>query len=548
MQRQRIASRSRSLVSSLAPSWQQDRRGSTLSATPGTRTGKSGQGTPPPFEIQGKYVLRGTVGSWLQYVVALAVTLAVTPFVLGHLGPAAYGVWLLFTQALGYSGLLDLGVTPALVRYVAEARGREDRQALRHTLGTALRFHAAAGAACLVLGLLFAAGVHRWFDLGELPADAARQTAVLAALATAIGFPATALTAALRGFQRFDLAAGLGVASHLVRAAATFAALTLGMGLPGLAGAALLGSFVALIGGGILLKRISGLGLESVSAGSRATLRRLLSFGAFSLVGAVGWQLAYGADLIVIGAILTVADAAHFGLALNVIAMASAFVGAFTGNLMPLASVYRARGQTESLQTTYLWGTRVAATLALPQLIVLFVEGTSLLSRWVGPKVGTPAGEILQVLVLAYLPNLLNAAGMPLALGLGLERVGAALMVSEGVTKLGLSLLLVGAIGTKGVALATLASGLVHQGLLWPWALCRQLGLPLRSFWWRALGPLILPTVSLALGLFAWKRISAGLPELVHLLMTPAIVLLYCLYTLKSIRRGGAPSAGAEEP
>jgi O-antigen/teichoic acid export membrane protein len=500
----------------------------------------------PLPETHGKHVLRGTVVSWAQYVVALGVTLAVTPFVLGRLGPAAYGVWLLFTQALGYSGLLDLGVTPALVRYVSEARAREDRQALQQTLGTALRFHAAAAAACLLLGLLFAAGIERWFDLGEMPVDVARRTVVVAALATAVGFPATALTGALRGFQRFDLAAGLGVASHLVRAAAIFVALELGMGLPGLAGAALLGSLVALVGGGILLKRVSGLGLEFLSAGSHAALKRLLSLGAFSMVGTAGWQLAYGSDTILIGAMLTAVDAAHFGLAVNVLVMVSAFVGAFTGNLMPLASVYEARGQTERLRRTYLLGTRIAATLALPQLIVLFMEGQSLLGLWLGPKVGTPAGEILQLLVLAYLPSFLNAAGMPLAFGLGLERVGAALTASEGVTKLGLSLLLIGPIGTKGVALATLASGVVHQGLLWPWAICRQLGLPLRSFWWQALGPLILPAVSLALGLFAWQHLAPGVPELLRLCVAATSVLLYWLYALKSVRHGGGRAAEAE--
>jgi O-antigen/teichoic acid export membrane protein len=484
--------------------------------------------------------------SWTQYVVALAVTLAITPFVLGRLGPAAYGVWLLFTQALGYSGLLDLGVTPALVRSVSEARAREDRQALRQTLGTALRFHAAAAAACLLLGLLFAAGIEHWFDLGKMPVAVARQAVVVAALATAVGFPATALTGALRGFQRFDLAAGLGVSSHLVRAAATFVALQLGMGLPGLAGASLLGSLVALVGGGLLLKRVSGLSLEILSAGSRAALKRLLSLGAFSMVGSAGWQLAYGSDTILIGAMLTAVDVAHFGLAANVLVMVSAFVGSFTGNLMPLASVYEARGQTERLRRTYLLSTRIAATLALPQLIVLFLEGQSLLVLWLGPKVGVPAGELLRFLVVAYLPSFLNAAGLPLAFGLGLERASAALMVSEGVTKLGLSLLLIGPIGTKGVALATLASGVVHQGLLWPWTICRKVKLPLRSFWWQALGPLIVPGAGLALGLFAWKHLAPGVPALLRSFAAATAVLLYWLYALRSVGRGVERAVGTE--
>jgi peptidoglycan biosynthesis protein MviN/MurJ (putative lipid II flippase) len=135
---------------------------------------------------------------------------------------------------------------------------------------------------------------------------------------------------------------------------------------------------------------------------------------------------------------------------------------------------------------------------------------------------------------------------MPLAFGLGLERVGSALTVSEGVTKLGLSLLLIGPIGTKGVALATLVSGVAHQGLLWPWAICRRLGLPLRSFWWQALGPLILPAVGLALGLFAWQHLAPKVPELLRTCAAATAVLLYWLFALKSLRRGGWRAAAAE--
>lgn len=479
-------------------------------------------------------VLRGTLVGWAQYAVAVAVTLVVTPFVLGHVGPASYGAWLLLTQVLGYSGLLDLGVTPALVRQVSEARGRSDQQALRVALGTALRFHTVAGAACLGFGLALAGGLARCFEIGDIQMGTARQTILIATVAAAIGFPGTALVGALRGFQRVDLAASLGVTSHLVRAGATFVALELTLGLPGLAAAVLLGSLLVLVGGAILLKRVSGLGLDLIFVGSSSALRRLLSFGAFSLIGTAGWQLAYGSDVVLVSATLTAVDAAHFGLAVNVLTMVSAFVGAFTANLTPLASLYEARGQTERAQETYLLGTRFAAVLSLPQLAILYMEGRSLLVLWLGPSVGTPAGQILELLVLAHVPVLINAAGMPLALGLGLQRAGAALMVSEGLTKVLLALLLVGSWGTKGVVIATLAAGLLHQGLAWPWTMCRNLRISLRRFAWRTLAPVLPIVLAITSGLHLLQRLETT-PTL-RLTLASALLLAYWYHAIRRVR------------
>ena len=68
-------------------------------------------------------ILRNVASIWLGFAVNAAVTLALTPFVLRHLGTAGYGIWVLSSSIIGYYGLLDLGfragVTQHLTRYLA---------------------------------------------------------------------------------------------------------------------------------------------------------------------------------------------------------------------------------------------------------------------------------------------------------------------------------------------------------------------------------------------------------------------------------------------
>jgi len=451
-------------------------------------------------------VLGGTLAGWAQYAVAVAITLVLTPFVLERIGPGAYGVWLLLSQALGYSGLLDLGIHPALVRSIAEARIKGDKEELRRVLGTGLRLYAVAGFVCLLAGIGFSVAIQRWFDLGGLSVETARQTAIIATLSAAVALPATAISGALKGLQRFDLSAALGLLANVLRAGGTVAALGAGAGLPGLAMATLVSNLVMLVAGAFVLQRLTGVGFELFQEGSFRVVKRLASIGVFSILGTAGWQLAYGSDTLLIAGNLTAVDAAHFGLAANMMVMVSALVGAFTGNLLPLASTYEASGSDERATANYLLGTRITLLLALPPLVLFFVEGPLLLSVWLGPDAGRPAGDILRLLAIAYLPSLANAAGLPVALGIGSHRSVAVLMLSEGLLKVLLSLLWMPRFAVFGVALATLTSSLIHHGFLWPRMLCRRL----------QIRPLTLWTDALLVPLAAATAVTAALLLLEH--------------------------------
>jgi O-antigen/teichoic acid export membrane protein len=482
-------------------------------------------------------VFRGTILSWLQHGVAVVITIVLTPIVLRHLGPAAYGLWLAISQLVAYAGALDLGVTPSVVRFVSDARGSGDWRRIRETVGAALWFHMGMGAVCVPLGLLVGEGVQRWLDLGDTPPGEVRWTIVVVVLAAAVSFPGMALTGALRGFQRFDVAAGVATFSHLVRGTTVVAAVALGMHLIGLAAGHLLASLVTLGANFLLLKRLTGLGFETVQQRSHRALRELLSFGAYSALGVLGLQLAYGSDTILIGATLNATDAARFGVAVSLLALASASVGAFTGNLMPLAGLYAARHQEPANARVYLLGTRIAATLALPQLVVLFHEGPDLLRLWLGSEVGLPAAANLRLLVPAYLPSLLNAAALPIALGLGLQHRAARLLVGEGVAKVVLALALAPALGAAGVALATLVSGGVFQGVLWPVSLRRRLGIPLGRYMLEAILPPTLPALTLFLALTAWPTPGSVGQLLWRWSAIAGVLLLYWSLTLWVLRR-----------
>jgi O-antigen/teichoic acid export membrane protein len=446
---------------------------------------------------------RNTVASWLSYGTAVVIALALTPLVIHSIGAAGYGVWVLLTQLTGYAGLLDVGVQPAVARFVSEARARGDRDDGQSIISTAILLHGSIGLGVLALLALLSFFVDRWFDLGGLSREDVRVALLVVGVATAIGFPASVLTAVLKGRLRFDLVSILTTTTQVVRAGG----IVLGVwwwrgGILGLALATLAASIVAL-GGAVWLVRREAEGLSiQLRAVSRAALRRLASVGAYAFVSHAGWYVAYATDAVLIAAVLSARDVASFGLVTNVLSILSGVTGAFAQTFLPLASGYRATGMSDSLRRSYLIGSRLSLAIALPLALALLLEGPRLLVAWVGPEVGLPAGTLLRVLTLAHLPVIANGVAAQMAWGAGLQRPAALLSIGEGLANLVLSYVLARRLGVVGVAAGTLVASWMFQGLIWPVWIGRAFGSSLRRYWGEALGPALLPVLP-ALGTFA---------------------------------------------
>jgi O-antigen/teichoic acid export membrane protein len=445
---------------------------------------------------------RNTVASWFSYGTAVVIALALTPLVIRSLGAAGYGAWVLLSQLTGYAGLLDVGVQPAVARFVADARARDDREGGQSIVSTAILLHGSIGLCALAVLASLSLFVDRWFDLGGLPRTEIRLALVIVALSVAVGFPASVLTAILKGRLRFDLVSVLSSVTQLVRAAGIVLSVRFHGGIVGLALASLTASVFGLCGAGWLAHRESeGLPFE-IRTVSRDAFRRLTSVGVYAFASHTGWYVAYATDAVLIAALLSVRDVASFGLATNVLSILSGIAGAFAQTFLPLASGYRATGMSDALRRSYLLGSRLSLAMVMPLALGLLLEGPRLLAWWVGPEVGLPAGALLRVLTLAHLPVIANGVASQMALGAGLQKQGALLSTGEGLSNFALSYTLARPVGVLGVAFGTLVPSWVFQGVIWPAWLGRSFGSSLSRYWIEGLGPALLPVLP-ALAAFA---------------------------------------------
>src|SRR5687767_11973296 len=94
--------------------------------------------------------------NWVAYVTTIITGFFMQPFLVHHLGDTVFGVWVLIGSLAGYLGLLDFGLTPATVKYVAEHRARNDQAAINRLVSGGLVVFSVLGAFVLVLSGILA--------------------------------------------------------------------------------------------------------------------------------------------------------------------------------------------------------------------------------------------------------------------------------------------------------------------------------------------------------------------------------------------------------
>src|ERR1700687_2029870 len=120
-------------------------------------------------------VARNVSTRYLAILVDGIIGLLVLPFNVAHLGRSAYGLWALTTSITWFFGVLDLGYSGALVRFVAQYRAWRDHSALNQIVSTICMVFTALGGLCFIVTAIIAWRVGSLFHLDPGQAHTARQ-------------------------------------------------------------------------------------------------------------------------------------------------------------------------------------------------------------------------------------------------------------------------------------------------------------------------------------------------------------------------------------
>ncbi len=455
--------------------------------------------------------------------------LLLTPWLLAYLGASSYGVLAITASLLGYLGLLEMGLGPALTRQVAIAD--TDDQQIDVLINSTIALFAGLGVFGLLLIGLIAAALDDLFHVPPAVLPACTAWLLIKGLQFAIGLPVSALRAANDGLGNratTRVIRSLGVIADVV---AGFATIWLDLGLEGLAWLALVGAILAGMMQRHALRRIRPDLRLSPRLVRRDSVSALAGRGAFFAIDSAVVLLTHRTDELVIGSIITAGAVAVYAIIGQVARSLVATAVGLVAVLVPSLRALSVSNNIRDLRGHFARAMDGSLMVCSGACILLVAFGAEVFETWLGTDVPDGVVMVFGGIALATAPAVV--AGRYLS-GAGLH--GRLLRISslEGVANLLLSLLLIGQWGLVGVAAATLVAQVGTTTWFAPLQACRELAIEPRRFALIRVGKIAAvssPATLLAAGMVIWQPANSPLRLGTQVLMCAAIHTVVCFAT-----------------
>jgi O-antigen/teichoic acid export membrane protein len=386
-------------------------------------------------------------------VVNIVIGFFMMPFLVHGLGTTGYGIWTTATSVVASYYLLDLGFSSAVMRYVADALGRNDRERANQVISTALVVYSvlALVLVLITLGLVLAVEhvVHVTTDVREV-----RAVLLLTGLNLALGFPFKAFAGIIHARARFDLQTLANLVTTLISTAATVSAIRAGYGIVALAVIAIgMGQLTNLIFISISRHVFPQMSVRPAYV-SKALFRELFGFSVWSFIVEMANQVRFRIDAPVIAWLYSAAAVTPYAVGARLVDLSTGLLYQTTNIVTPVMTRLRASGRHDDMRRIVCFLTRIHTLLAAYVLTMVVTLGMPFYLRWMGPNftvsyyvaITLSTGKLVE-----YLFNPLTGSVYATAR----VRTYAGITVGEALVNITMSVVLGKLYGILGVALGT---------------------------------------------------------------------------------------------
>ncbi|MEW6382251.1 MAG: oligosaccharide flippase family protein [bacterium] len=477
--------------------------------------------------MDSKTIVRKLISGSLVRITLLFCTIGVSfflvPFLVHALGDRQHGFWVLIGRFMGYYGVLDLGLSSAVSRFVSRAYGQNDFEEINYIFNTSLALFSLIGIVALGISFLLAM-LCPWFlkDPGEIVLF--RKVIPILGLSLGLGFPARSFLGVLHSKLRYDLLAGVDLLKLLVRTVLIVYFIKAGNGILALA---VITFIVGLIGDiaylWLLVREFRQLRL-SLGLVSMRKIKDLFQYSMFSFIQELADLLRFRVDEFVIAGFLSVNLVTHYFIATKLIDLFYQFMVSALGMMAPVFSQYEGKGDMQTMRKAFLEASKAGVILAVFMGTSLIMYGRVFIERWMG------AGyyDSYSVLLILCIPMALALAQSPsvgLLYGISKHRYFAILSSCEGIVNLVLSLVLVRYYGIYGVALGTLIPLAVAKLVFQPLYVCRVIDLKWKEYFVDTLLVTAIKTIIPIGGYWLFVR-SYLMPSYINILVTAGLSIV----------------------
>lgn len=434
-----------------------------------------------------KHILGSSILQTVNFIVTLAVSFFMTPFLIGQLGEYHYGIWILIGSIVSYFSLSEAGVGSAVQNELSLCAGKGDREGFLGAFSNGLVLHLGVS---LIVGFVTALSVVVVLAGGDLFREYRLIAMLLAISGTtlAISYLFLPYGSVLISQVRLDVTAAIAIASTLGTALLTVLVVSRGFGLLGMA---LAGLSVSL-GANLLIlvcasRTFPGIRFSRDMVTAKG-LKAMVRYGAKTLMIQISDILRFRCDEVVVGSLISIPKVTYYNVANRLATISNEISMKSLAVLNPLFARYAGSADKERLQGLFVLSIKWSGALSAAVFAALVFLGKDFLGLWLGVSFYDSFAPML-LLSAALLVGRMQAPAVSLFYATNTHHYFVYMSLIEGIANLGLSILLVlqFGMGIVGVALGTLIPIVVVKVFVQPHLVARVMGFTV-GFYYLLLG------------------------------------------------------------
>ncbi|MFA5878126.1 MAG: oligosaccharide flippase family protein [Candidatus Staskawiczbacteria bacterium] len=390
----------------------------------------------------------------LSQVIVFSVNLALFPFIVFHVGKEIYGIYLLVMALTGYLGVLELGVTAAVTKYVAELTAKGDHEGVKKIISASFSLFFAIGLFIAIILFILSFYFDHIFTVDVANRIVMRQLFWVAAVASLFIWPGKIFTRVLDGFQRYNWLAAIKIGEIVLIGASAYLVFSQGWGIVYF----LLLSYLFIILEYVVAYIISRYRLIKSTIifpyFNKKVFRVIFGFSFYLFLSNLVGILIFNFDSFVIGAFVSIAAITIYSVGFNLQGGFRVINSLLGSPLFPAEADMEGRGENDKQKELLFKGTKYITLIFVPSVIITIIFAELFINNWMGTGF---AGSVLpaQILISFWIFNNTIEVGTGLLTVKGHVRVLFKISVLNALLNLFLSLMLVRPLGVLGVVLGT---------------------------------------------------------------------------------------------
>jgi len=327
--------------------------------------------------------IRSLGAGYFAIAVNIAYTVASVPLALHYLGKEQFGLWALAQQIMGYLMLLDLGVSSAVSRFIADTKDEVNGGEYGSMLLSGGIVFVAQGILIGIAGFIFSFFAPILFSVPQHLANDFTNVLIIITALAGISVALRTLGAPLWAFQRMDISYGLGSLTLLTSLAALWGGFYLGWGIYSFAVAGIPAAFLCpAITLWVCWK--SGFYPTARNWGRPhwSLFRKIFSFGHDVVWVSLGSQLVNASQIMILSRVAGLDIAATYAIGTKLFTMGQQFAGRIIETSAPGLTEMFVRGETAKFHIRFANVAVLTTLLATVSTSALMAGNTPFVSFW----------------------------------------------------------------------------------------------------------------------------------------------------------------------